>query len=46
MTPADRIKAHRLQLDGLASWPAGPERELMREWVLRQIAKWTKELKT
>lgn len=33
------LEKYRLQLEGLKSWPPGPDREMMTAWVNRQIRK-------
>lgn len=39
MSTEEKIARYNLQLEGLQSWPEGPERTMMTAWVHRQIKK-------
>jgi hypothetical protein len=44
MTTSEQIARYKLQLEGLKSWPEGPERKLMAIWVNRQITRLARDL--
>ncbi len=37
MNAQQLIARYRLQLEGLKSWPEGPEKQLMQKWCMRKI---------